>query len=177
MERSWQDLSESIFTLCKIILELWKFGYWKLNLIFIIFEPLCKKPGILPCYNIHRWKGLAKNFQNQKSHCAKRCWNYEMFEIESCFYFFLPILQKLGILSCSNIHRWKVLARRFRSNNHIVERDLGTMKVLELKPKFVFTFLANCAKTRHSAVFLHTPLERSCQDLSELVFTLCKTIL
>ena len=35
------------------------------------------KLRILPCFNIHRWKGLGKTFQNQYSHCAKTSCNYE----------------------------------------------------------------------------------------------------
>ena len=35
----------------------------------------------------------------------------------------------------------KALARRFRINNHIVQKDLGTMKIQELKAKFVFIFV------------------------------------
>ena len=102
-----------------------------------------------------------------------------MFGIENwtCFYFFGPFCKNQEFCRVLIYTVGKVFSRRFRSNNHIVEIDLGTMKVLELKPKFVFIFLAHCAKTRHSAVFLHTPLERSCQDLSESIFTLCKNIL
>ena len=58
-----------------------------------------------------------------------------------------------------------------------MQKHLGTMKFLELKAKFVFNFLTYCAKTKHSAVFSHTPFEKSWQGVSESIVTLCKKIL
>ena len=67
----------------------------KAKFIFYRFWTIVQKPDILPCYNIHRWKGLGKNFQNQKSHCVKRSWNYKMFEIESRFFFLFAHFPKI----------------------------------------------------------------------------------
>ena len=55
----------------------------ELKAFLFSFWPILQKLGILPCSNIHRWKGLSKTFQNQLSHIAKRSWDYEMFGIES----------------------------------------------------------------------------------------------
>ena len=50
-------------------------------------------------------------------------------------------MQKLGILPCSNIHRWKSLGNTFQNQYSHCAKTSWNYEILELNAKFVFAKL------------------------------------
>ena len=148
MKRYWQELSESIITLCNKILELWNVWNWKLNLFLFLLAHFAKtrhSPAFLHTPLEKSWQYLSESVFTFCKNILElwKLWNWKL----NLF------LQNLAFSRVLTYTVGKALARPFRINNHIVQKDLATMKCLELKVELVFVFLAHFAKTRNSAVF------------------------